>query len=848
MGYPVKSHSSSIDNMLADRLRRQVEKMGLDKKAPKKKAAAPSKAVAPKGKGKAKVAAAVAVETEVEAEVEAEVGSVAGAVKAPEPDENVAKLSPIEEARRKTAAVKAAKAREALEHKGGIKASSPRPSAAAAEKISGDTPPKKSTAPKTPEEIAEEKQKLEETRRLQEKRIQEAVARKARELDEAKKREENKKKRNKLKTVEEKLSKETAQKRKVEDEFQRKQDEEDRRKQRVLDEERRRRDSEEAELQRLIAEEERSKREVEERRIVIDEATTVKEFAEKLKVGVNEVIKMLIGKGIMANLNQTIDVDVARELAVEMGYELKTAEETEVEEVAVETEEEENLEFRPPVVTIMGHVDHGKTSLLDTIRKTKVTETEAGGITQSIGAYTVKLPKGAVTFVDTPGHEAFTAMRSRGAAVTDIVVLVVAADDGVMPQTVEAIHHARAANVPVVVAVNKIDKPGANPERVRQELSHHELISEDWGGTTIFCEVSAKEQIGIDHLLEMLLLQAEVLELRANPNRRAFGTIIESRLDKGRGAVATVLVQKGTLKVGDPFVAGIHSGKVRALLDDNGGRIESAGPSIPVEVLGFAGVPNAGDIFMVAESDRKAAQIAQARQEQQRVAGLTEQARGHVRLENLHAHITKGEVQDLNIIIKADVQGSIEAVTKALQDIKGEEVRIRVLHGAVGGVTETDVSLAAASNAIIIGFNVRPTEQARALAEAEEVDVRLYSIIYNAIDDIKAALQGMLKPEYREVVTGRAEVRNVFNITKVGTIAGCMITSGKVHRNSECRLIRDSVVVLTGKIESLRRFKDDAKEVASGYECGIGIEKFNDIKVNDIIETFIIETVERTIA
>ncbi len=809
MGYPVKSHSSSIDNMLADRLRRQVELKGLAK--PPKKKKAPVK--------EADAKAAPAVKTVKKTAAKAEGKTVEKAVEAAKPVEK--KVAPkTEPAKEKTAAP-----------------------AATAKKGAHAEPPKK-----TPEELEVERKLAEEVRALQEKRIQEAVARKARELADSKRREEDKKKQKKFKVKEEKLSVEAEKKRKAENEARRFQDEEERKRRAVENEIRRKEKEEEREIARLIEAEEREQRAIEERRIVVDEATTVKEFAEKLKLGVNDIIKKLITKGIMANLNQVIDVEVARELAVELGYELKTAEESEVEETVEEVEDDADLTTRPPVVTIMGHVDHGKTSLLDTIRKTKVTESEAGGITQSIGAYTVKLDKGAVTFVDTPGHEAFTAMRSRGAAVTDIVVLVVAADDGVMPQTVEAIHHARAAEVPVVVAINKIDKPGANVDRIMQELATHELISEEWGGSTIFCQVSAKENIGIENLLEMLILQSDILELKANANRHAFGTIIESKLDKGRGAVATVLVQKGTLKIGDPFVAGIHSGKVRALFDDKGGRIEEAGPSIPVEVLGFAGVPNAGDIFMVAETDRKAAQIASTRQAQQRVEGLTEQSRGHVRLENLHAHITKGEVRDLNIIIKADVQGSIEAVTKALHDISVETVRIRVLHGAVGGITETDVSLAAASDAIIIGFNVRPTEQARVLAEADDVDVRLYSVIYNAIDDVKAALEGMLAPEYREVVTGRAEVRDVFHITKVGTIAGCMVTSGKVTRNSECRLIRDSVVVVTSKVESLKRFKDDAKEVASGYECGMGIEKYNDVKAGDVIETFMVETVEKKLS
>ncbi|MDH5678454.1 MAG: translation initiation factor IF-2 [Nitrospinota bacterium] len=610
------------------------------------------------------------------------------------------------------------------------------------------------------------------------------------------------------------------------------------------EEARRKAEAEERELQQLIEAEEREKAAAEAKKIVIDEATTVKEFAEKTRQSVNSVISKLIGKGIMATLNQTIDVDMAREMALEIGMELVTREEEEEKGDVEEVEDHEKMIHRSPVVTIMGHVDHGKTSLLDTIRKTRVTEEEEGGITQRVGAYVVAVPgKGNVVFLDTPGHEAFTALRARGASVTDLVVLVVAADDGVMPQTLEAIHHAEAAKVPVVVAINKIDKPGADPDRIRQELTAHGLVAEEWGGQTIFCQVSAKQKVGIENLLEMILLQAEVLELRANPDRPGVGTIIESRLDKGRGPVATVLVQRGTLKVGDAFVAGIHSGKVRALMDDLGKRCDLALPSTPVEVLGFTGVPAAGEVLMVVESERKAHQIAMKRKDAQRVEGLT--AKGHVKLENLHAQITRGEMRDLNIIIKADLQGSIEAMQKALGDLKIENIRINILHSAVGGITETDVSLATASNAIVIGFNVRPTEKAKAQAETDEVDVRLYGIIYNVIDDIKKALEGMLEPIFKEVVTGRAEARQVFNVSGVGAIAGCSVQSGKITRNSDARLIRDSVVVYTGRVTSLKRFKDDAKEVLSGYECGIGLEKFNDIKAHDIIETFESQEVER---
>jgi translation initiation factor IF-2 len=436
-------------------------------------------------------------------------------------------------------------------------------------------------------------------------------------------------------------------------------------------------------------------------------------------------------------------------------------------------------------------------------------------------------------------------MRARGASVTDIVVLVVAADDGVMPQTLEAIHHANAANVPVLVAINKIDRPGSNLEKIKQELAANKVVAEEWGGETIFCEVSAKENIGIENLLEMILLNAEMLDLKANPDTMARGSIIESKLDKGRGPVATILIKQGTLKVGHAFVAGTFFGKVKALIDDRGEKVESGGPSIPLEVLGFSGVPNAGDDFMVVENDRKAHQIALKRKDSTRVVGL--KAKEHVKLDNLYANISKGEVKDLNIIVKADVQGSIEAVSQAMNDIHFENVQINLIHGAVGGITETDINLAAASDAVVIGFNIRPTEKAKILYEDEGVDVRLYTVIYHAIDDIKKAVEGMLEPEFKEIITGRAEVRNTFNITKIGTIAGSFITSGKIKRNSDARLIRDSAVVYTGKVGSLRRFKDDVKEVGNGYECGIGLENYNDIKVTDVVETYIMEEVKRNL-
>ncbi|MGK7345599.1 MAG: translation initiation factor IF-2 [Candidatus Nitrospinota bacterium M3_3B_026] len=806
MGYPVKSHSSSIDSHLADRLRKQVKKMGLLEKAGKK----PKKAKPAAAKKTAKPAAAKKT-----AKPAAKMAGPVANKKAP------SKKAPAE------------KEKAAEEKKTPVKAAP----------VKKEEKPKEKQAPPSAEK--EELKKREE-----EKAAREAAARRREEAERKRLQAERERKRQEQREREQsearKRKKEQEKKRKEEEKKREEAERERKRREREEREARRRREQEEREIQRLIDEEEREKREAERRRIVIDEATTVKEMAEKLRVGVNDIISKLIGKGIMATLNQSIDTGVAKELAQEMGYEIVTREEEETEEAVEEIEDKEKLQPRAPVVTIMGHVDHGKTSLLDTIRKTRVTEEEAGGITQRIGAYKVKIGNGAVVFLDTPGHEAFTTMRSRGAAVTDIVVLVVAADDGVKPQTVEAIHHARAAGVPVLVAVNKIDKPGANPDKVKQELTAHDLVPEQWGGETIFCEVSAKENIGTENLLEMLSLQSEILELKANPDRPAFGAVVESKLDKGRGPVATVLIQKGTLKVGDPFVAGLSDGKVRAMIDDKGHRIDAAGPSTPVEVLGFSRVPEAGESFMVVESDRKASQLAQARQRQARESGLT--SKGHVKLESLHAQITKGEVKDLNIVIKADTQGSIEAISKALEDIHVESVRIKILHAAAGGITETDIGLADASDAIVIGFNVRPTEKARAQAQEQGVDVRLYSVIYNAIDDIRAALEGMLEPEYEEKVTGRAQVREIFKISRVGTIAGCMVLSGKISRGSQVRLVRDDVVIYTGKIDSLKRFKEDAKEVATGYECGVGLENYDDMKISDVIETFVVEPVPRKAA
>ncbi len=491
----------------------------------------------------------------------------------------------------------------------------------------------------------------------------------------------------------------------------------------------------------------------------------------------------------------------------------------------------------------MGHVDHGKTSLLDAIREANVIATEAGGITQHIGAYTVNIGDRKIAFLDTPGHEAFTSMRARGAKVTDMAVLVVAADDGVMPQTVEAINHAKAANVTIIVAINKIDKSGANPDKVKQELTEYGLIPEDWGGDTVMVLVSAKKKEGISTLLEMILLVAEMQELKANPNKKGIGTVIEAELDKGKGPVATLLIQNGSLSLGDYFIAGNTFGKVRGMIDDKGKRIKKAGPSMPVEIQGLSEVPDAGDIFMVVEDEKTAKTISEKRKDKQRLTQI--QSKQTISLEELFSQIKEGKVKDLNIIVKADVQGSVEAVKQSLARLSNEEVKVNTIHGGVGAITETDVMLASASNAIIIGFNVRPQPMAAALAEKEKVDVRLYRVIYNAIEDIEAAMKGMLEPEYKESVLGHAEVRATFKASAVGTIAGCYVTDGKINRNNEIRVIRDGIVIHEGNLASLKRFKDDAKEVNSGYECGLNIEKYNDIKEGDIIEAFIIEAVPR---
>ncbi len=576
----------------------------------------------------------------------------------------------------------------------------------------------------------------------------------------------------------------------------------------------------------------------EKRKITMVETIQVSELAKKMGVKEAEVIMKLMSLGVMATANQTIDYDTAALIASEFGYEVekKSVAEDIIEQIQKEVKGGEPVP-RPPVVTIMGHVDHGKTTLLDTIRKSDVAAKEAGGITQHIGAYEVTLPSGdQVVFLDTPGHEAFTSMRARGASVTDVVILVVAADDGVMAQTREAIDHARAANVPIIVAVNKIDKPGANPDRVKTELSELGLVPEDWGGDTIFVNVSAKMGTGIDELLELLVLQAEVLELKADPKRPAIGTVIESKLDRGRGPVATLLVKEGTLHIGDAIVCGLHYGKVRAMLNDRGEKIEEAGPSKPVEVQGLSGVPEAGTQFIVVPNEKKAREVAEYRQRKAREAELAKSKK--ISLETVFEKMKEKDLKVLNLVIKADVQGSLEAISEALKKLSTDKIKIEIVRGGIGAITESDVLLASASDAIIIGFNVKPSPQAKQLAAKEHVDIRFYDVIYHAIEQVKDAMAGLLEPIYKEEILGTAEVRQTFRISKVGTVAGCYVLDGVIKRNALARLLRDNVVVYTGKIDSLRRFKDDVKEVQAGYECGIGLEKFNDIKVGDVIEAY----------
>jgi translation initiation factor IF-2 len=578
------------------------------------------------------------------------------------------------------------------------------------------------------------------------------------------------------------------------------------------------------------------------RDITISEGITVKELSEKLDVKASLVIKKLVDRNIFATINQTLDSKLATDLAREFGASTSTIsfEEEARQDVEIAQVDKDQMP-RAPVVTIMGHVDHGKTSLLDAIRLAHVAEKEAGGITQHIGAYQVERNGRKIVFIDTPGHEAFTRMRARGAKVTDIVVLVVAADDGVMPQTLEAIDHARAAKVPIVVAINKIDKPNAQPERIKQQLADRELLAEDWGGKTVMVQVSAKTKTNLDLLLEMILLSADLLDLKANPGRPALGTVLEAKLDRGRGPVATVLVSNGTLRVGDYFICGAVFGKVRAMLDDRGEQLREAEPSTPVEVLGLEDLPEAGDSFQVVTDTGKAKQIVLYRESKAREQALDKGKR--LTLEQLHKQMESGEVKELPIILKTDVGGSAEVLTDTLQKLSNEKVRIRVLRAGVGAITESDVLLAVTSNAIVIGFNVRPERNAQAIAEQESVDVRLHTIIYNLTDEIKRAMTGLLEPVFREIYKGKAEVRDTFRISKVGMVAGCFVQDGQLTRDSEIRLLRDNVVVHTGKIGSLRRFKDDVSEVRSGMECGITLENFGDVKPGDIIEAFVTERV-----
>ncbi|MBS3976527.1 MAG: translation initiation factor IF-2 [Syntrophomonadaceae bacterium] len=579
------------------------------------------------------------------------------------------------------------------------------------------------------------------------------------------------------------------------------------------------------------------------KKITIGDFIIVQDLAKKMGKSASDVIKKLMALGSMVTINQEIDAETATLLANEFGVEVEVKSEKAMAEVADIEDEPETLENRSPVVTIMGHVDHGKTSLLDAIRQTNVTATEAGGITQHIGAYQAKIKDKTITFLDTPGHAAFTAMRARGAQVTDIAVLVVAADDGVMPQTIEALNHAKAAGVPIIVAVNKVDKPEANSERVKQQLTEYGLVAEEWGGDTIFAEVSALKKQGLENLLEMILLIAEVMELKANPRRLAKGIVVEAELDKGRGPVATMLVQKGTLKIGDGVIVGTTSGKVRAMLNYKGERIKEAGPSVPVLVVGLSEVPQPGDIFQVLNDERQARDIAGHRHNLRRAEEM--QKTNRVRLDELFKRLGTGEVKELNIVLKADVLGSAEAICQSLERLSTPEVKVNIIHNGVGAISETDIMLAAASNAIVIGFNVRPDANARRAADSEHVDIRLYRIIYEAIDDVKAAMSGLLTPVFKEVVVGRAEIRQVFKVPKAGTVAGSYVSEGKINNKNKLRIIRDGVVIHEGTLGSLRRFKEDVREVSHGYECGIGIERFNDIKEGDIIEAFIMEEVRR---
>ena len=579
--------------------------------------------------------------------------------------------------------------------------------------------------------------------------------------------------------------------------------------------------------------------------ITIPETITVKDLSAELKKTSGEIIKKLLGYGIMATINNEIDFDTAFLIAGEFGVTAHKKEVVTDEDILFDDSEdkEEDLKPRPPVIVVMGHVDHGKTSLLDAVRSTNVIEGEAGGITQAIGAYKVEINGREITFLDTPGHEAFTAMRARGAQITDIAILVVAANDGVMPQTIEAIDHAKAAGIPIIVAINKIDVEGANPDKVKQELAEYGLVSEDWGGDTIFVPISAKKKINIDNLLEMVLLVADMKELKANPNKQAKGVVIEAKLDKSKGPVATMLVQRGTLDIGDTILVGSVIGRIRTMTDDKGHKVKKAGPSTPVEITGLTEVPEAGDTFYEVKDEKTAKHLMERRKRQARDKAL--KASSRVTLDDLFSQIEKGNLKQLNIIVKADVQGSVEAVKQALEKLSNDEVKVKVIHANVGAITESDVTLANVSNAIIIGFNVRPQPIAKDMADKENVEIKTYSVIYNAIEDVEAAMKGMLDPVFKEVVIGNAEVRQTFKISDVGTIAGCYVTNGKVARNAGVRVLRDNVVIHDGKLISLKRMKDDAKEVAKGFECGIQIENFNDIKEGDIIEAYIMEQVKQ---
>ncbi len=578
--------------------------------------------------------------------------------------------------------------------------------------------------------------------------------------------------------------------------------------------------------------------------VKVPDEITVGELASRMKKTAAEVIKQLIKLGVMATVNQTVDYDTAALVAMELGCKVEKEVIVTIEERLIDDREDkpEELQPRSPVVVVMGHVDHGKTSLLDAIRNTNVASGEAGGITQHIGAYTVKINGSPITFLDTPGHAAFTSMRARGAMCTDIAILVVAADDGIMPQTVEAINHAKAANIPIIVAINKMDKHGANPDRIKQQLTEYDLVPEEWGGETVICPISAKTGQGIDELLEMVILTAEVQELKANPNRLAKGVVIEARLDKSRGPVATLLVQNGTLKQGDILIAGTAVGRVRVMTDDKGRTVKTAGPSMPVEITGLAEVPGAGDIFNAVEDERMARQLVEQRKEE--IKAAANKTKGKVTLEDLFAQIQEGEMKELNIIVKADVQGSAEAVKASLEKISNEEVRVKVIHAGVGAISENDVLLASTSNAIIVGFNVRPDPVAAASAARAKVDMRMYRVIYDAINEIQDAMKGMLAPKFKEVIIGHAEVRQTYKVSAIGTIAGCYVKDGKVTRDAQVRVLRDNIVIHEGQLGSLQRFKDSVKEVAANYECGMSIEKFNDIKEGDIFECFVMEQIK----